>query len=51
MSPVLAGFATWDDYRRGFGLPEEELALGEDRVVDPDAIPVAVAGGGADREA
>jgi len=30
------GFATWDDYWRDFGLPEEDLGLGEDRIIDPE---------------
>jgi Glyoxalase-like domain len=34
--PPPAGFATWDDYWRDFGLPEEDLAIGEDRIVDPE---------------
>ena len=35
LQPPPAGFASWDDYWRDFGLPEEELALGEDRIQDP----------------
>ncbi|HEV2637032.1 MAG TPA: VOC family protein [Actinocrinis sp.] len=31
-----SGFATWDDYWRDFGLPEEELGLGADSIVDPE---------------
>jgi Glyoxalase-like domain len=34
--PPPDGFPTWDDYWRGFGLPEEDLGIGEDRIVDPD---------------
>jgi len=30
------GFASWDDYWRDVGVPEEELGIGEDRIVDPD---------------
>jgi len=30
-----AGFATWDDYYRDLGVPEEELGVGEDRISDP----------------
>lgn len=33
--PPPAGFASWDDYWRDLGLPEEELGGGEDRIVDP----------------
>src|SRR6266496_3477674 len=31
-----AGFATWDDYWRDVGVPEADLGIGEDRIVDPD---------------
>ena len=30
------GFASWDDYWRDVGVPEDELGIGEDRIVDPD---------------
>jgi len=30
------GFASWDEYRRDVGVPEEELGLGTDRISDPD---------------
>ena len=30
-----AGFATWNDYYRDLGVPEEELADGADRISDP----------------
>jgi hypothetical protein len=33
--PPLDGFASWDDYWRDFGLPEEDLGLGQDRLIDP----------------
>jgi len=29
------GFASWDDYWRDMGLPDEDLGIGEDRIVDP----------------
>jgi hypothetical protein len=32
--PPPAGFATWDDYYRDLGVPEEELGIGTDRIVD-----------------
>ena len=35
LAPPPAGFATWDDYYRGLGVPEEELGVGEDRISDP----------------
>jgi hypothetical protein len=31
-----AGFATWNDYYRKLGLPEEDLIDGADRISDPD---------------
>jgi hypothetical protein len=34
--PPPATFATWDDYWRDVGLPEEDLAIGVDRIADPD---------------
>jgi hypothetical protein len=36
LEPPPAGFATWDDYRRDLGLPEEFLGVGTDSIVDPD---------------
>lgn len=30
------GFATWNDYYRDLGVPEEDLADGADRISDPD---------------
>jgi hypothetical protein len=36
LEPPPAGFATWDDYWRDVGVPEEELGVGEDRIFDPD---------------
>jgi hypothetical protein len=29
------GFATWDDWRRDIGLPDSELGIGADSIVDP----------------
>ena len=29
-----AGFASWDDYWRDIGLPEEDLDVGDDCIVD-----------------
>jgi hypothetical protein len=31
-----AGFATWDDWRRHIGLPEDMLGVGVDSIIDPD---------------
>ncbi len=36
LEPPPAGFATWDDYWRDFGVGEEDLGIGEDRIIDPD---------------
>ncbi len=36
VEPPPMGFATWDDWRRDIGLPEEALGLGADSLVDPD---------------
>ena len=33
--PPPEGFASWDEYWRDFGLPEEDLGIGEDRIMDP----------------
>ena len=33
--PPPEGFATWDYYWRDFGLDEDDLGIGEDRIVDP----------------
>lgn len=35
IAPPPAGFATWDDYYRHLGLPDEYLGLGADRISDP----------------
>jgi Glyoxalase-like domain len=34
--PPPEGFPTWDDYRRDVGVGEEDLGIGEDRIIDPD---------------
>jgi hypothetical protein len=36
LAPVPAGFATWKDYYRSHGVPEEDLADGADRISDPE---------------
>jgi hypothetical protein len=36
LAPPPAGFATWDDYFRDLGVPEEDLGIGADRISDPD---------------
>jgi len=36
LEPPPAGVATWDDLRRDIGLPDTELAIGADSIIDPD---------------
>jgi hypothetical protein len=36
LEPPPEGFATWDDFRRSIGLPDEYLGIGADSVIDPD---------------
>jgi hypothetical protein len=36
LEPPPAGFATWDDWRRDIGLPEEYLGVGVDSIIDPE---------------
>jgi hypothetical protein len=36
LEPPPAGFAAWDDYWRDAGVPEDDLGIGVDRIVDPD---------------
>ena len=35
LEPPPGGFATWDDWRRDIGFPEDELGIGVDSIVDP----------------
>jgi hypothetical protein len=35
LEPPPPGFTTWDDWRRDIGLPESELGIGADSIVDP----------------
>jgi hypothetical protein len=35
LEPPPAGFTNWDDYWREVGVPEEELGVGADCIVDP----------------
>jgi hypothetical protein len=30
--------ATWDDFYRSIGVPDDELGVGDDRLVDPDGV-------------
>ena len=36
LAPVPAGFATWNDFYREQGVPEEDLIDGADRISDPE---------------
>jgi hypothetical protein len=36
LEPPPEGHASWDDYWREVGLPEEDLGIGADSIVDPD---------------
>jgi hypothetical protein len=36
LEPTPAGFASWDEYWRDVGVPEDELGPGTDSIVDPD---------------
>jgi hypothetical protein len=36
LAPPPDGFATWNDYYRDLGLPDEYLVDGADRISDPD---------------
>jgi hypothetical protein len=36
LEPPPEGHASWDDYWREVGVPEEELGIGADSIVDPD---------------
>lgn len=40
--PPPAGFATWDDYWRDLGVPDEDLGIGVDRIADPEGRGPAV---------
>jgi hypothetical protein len=36
LAPPPPGYATWNDFYRALGVPEEELTDGVDRISDPD---------------
>jgi Glyoxalase-like domain len=36
IEPSPAGWASWDEYWRSIGVSEEDLGVGEDRIVDPE---------------
>ncbi len=38
LAPAPAGFATWNDFYRELGVPEEELVDGADRISDPEGL-------------
>ena len=35
LEPPPEGVATWDDWRRDIGLPDSELGIGADSIIDP----------------
>src|SRR6202050_361373 len=35
LEPPPAGFAIWDDWRRDIGLPDSELGIGAESIIDP----------------
>lgn len=35
LQPPPGGFDTWDDWYRDLGVPEDELGVGQDSIVDP----------------
>ncbi len=35
LEPPPQGFASWDEWRRDIGLPDDELGLGADSIIDP----------------
>lgn len=42
MAPVPDGFESWAAYWRDFGVPDDELGVGDDRIVDPNGEGPAV---------
>jgi hypothetical protein len=36
LEPPPDGYASWDDYWREIGVPEQDLGIGADRIADPD---------------
>jgi Glyoxalase-like domain len=36
LEPPPDGYASWDDYWREVGVPEEELGIGADSIIDPE---------------
>ena len=36
VEPPPTGFDSWDDYYRSIGVPEDELGIGADSIVDPN---------------
>jgi hypothetical protein len=36
LAPVPSGFASWNDFYRDLGVPEDELVDGADRISDPE---------------
>jgi len=36
LAPPPSGFASWDDFYRSIGVPEDEIGIGADRIEDPN---------------
>jgi Glyoxalase-like domain len=36
LEPPPDGYASWDDYWREIGVPDEDLGIGADRIADPE---------------
>jgi hypothetical protein len=36
LEPIPDGFASWDDYWRSVGVPEDELGIDADSIIDPE---------------
>src|SRR5215470_18134638 len=50
LEPPPEGFATWDDWRRDIGLPDSELGIGADSIIDPGGRPPHLVPCGAGRQ-
>jgi hypothetical protein len=42
LAPPPDGFDSWDDFYRSIGVPDDELGIGEDRIVDPQGTGPAI---------
>jgi hypothetical protein len=51
LEPPPAGFASWDAYWRDVGVPEDELGIGADCIIDPAGRGPGSGSGGTGRKA